>query len=105
MSLWDDFYNNFEIEKLAIFIEYYNNWVNNCDIYLHRVLENIFLWNWTNLNSPSIKNLLTKIRNKHKLTQNDIKWLYEILNLENETIVNSFEYTKMLIEIDKKSKK
>ena len=103
MSLWDEFYNNFEYKQLLIFIELYNQWINNADIYLHRILENIFSWNGTNLKSPSIKELLKKIYNKQELSKNDIEGIYNILNLENKQ--NNFKYTLELMEIQNKSKK
>ena len=85
MSIWDSFYNNFEYKQLLIFIESYNQWINNSDIYLHRIIQNIFSTNGTNLNSPSIKKLLKKIYAKQKLSKNDINWIYNIINLENES--------------------
>ncbi len=98
MSLWDNFYENFEYKELLIFIESYNQWINNADIYLHRILENLFSWNWTNINSIIIKELLKKIYTRQKLSKNDIDWIYNILNLENDNNTNTSQYTKKLIK-------
>ena len=86
MSLWDDFYFNFEYNHLSAYIEWYNDWLNNTDIFLYRILDNIFRENWTNMEHLDIKKLFYKIYKKNILSQDDIDLIEKIVNLENDIL-------------------
>jgi len=101
-SIDEDFYNNFNINNFNIFLENYKNNGISSDIFLHRILENIFSGNWTNMQSNNVKRILKKIYLKKELWKNDLDLIYDLLNLEIEEYKNGFEYTNKLNSIWKK---
>ncbi len=79
ISLWEDFYDTLNFEKILFFINNYQNKHINFNIYLHRILETYFWMNWTNIKNIEIKKLLKKIYNFQEINNSDIELIKKLI--------------------------
>jgi len=123
LSIDDNYYQNFDMKQLYIFITIYNDKKAYWDLLLQNILVNLEFHFWFE-DKEILAQFYKKISNKnHKqLTKEDILDLFDIFNpqfeeqkqqlkLQNKLLwileedTNTFEYTILLNEILKKSRK